>query len=392
MDSTWSVGPFVIQEKWGLYAASAAISYVMLRTFVKKKKLDAHVFDVLWNGFFIFLIVWKISYALFHPLHTFQHPLSLLYFSGGDKGVILGIIAATAYFAWKSSRSSFLFAYYIEMTLFTVLIAFGSYRLFVWLFYSFNDFKLLLTALLPFAILYYLLKSKDRAASLFLFSLAEIGIFFKKNNGFMFAWELVFHSAAALICLFLLAIQSKATIKKLIPIVLLGSLILWAGYDFFGADSVQLKQERAEETGVLKGDRAPDFTLASLTGEEVRLSDFRGKRVILNFWAAWCPPCRAEMPHMQKYYEDFHEDDNVVIVGVNVTATERHPDIVRSFVNENGITFPILLDEKREVTSEYEVVAYPTSFFIDEWGTIQSKIIGPMDREQMQKHVRNMNR
>lgn len=213
-----------------------------------------------------------------------------------------------------------------------------------------------------------------------------------KNNGLMFAWELVFHSAAALICLFLLAIQSKATIKKLIPIVLLGSLILWAGYDFFGADSVQLKQERAEETGVLKGDRAPDFTLASLTGEEVRLSDFRGKRVILNFWAAWCPPCRAEMPHMQKYYEDFHEDDNVVIVGVNVTATERHPDIVRSFVNENGITFPILLDEKREVTSEYEVVAYPTSFFIDEWGTIQSKIIGPMDREQMQKHVRNMNR
>ena len=74
-----------------------------------------------------------------------------------------------------------------------------------------------------------------------------------------------------------------------------------------------------EEVGLGKNQLAPDFTLYNLQGEKLTLSELRGKRVVLNFWATWCPPCKAEMPHMQKYYAKYSEEDNVEIVGVNLT-------------------------------------------------------------------------
>lgn len=198
-----------------------------------------------------------------------------------------------------------------------------------------------------------------------------------------------------MICLFFPWFQSKERflllLKRVVPVGLLGSLILWASYDFvrsfelFHAES----EQETVETGITKGDVAPDFELVSLQGESVKLSDFRGKRVILNFWATWCPPCRAEMPDMQKYYEFSGEADNTVILGVNVTKTESNPDRVHEFADKHGITFPILLDESSEVTNTYEVVAYPTSFFIDE-GVIRYKKVGPMNLEFMRNQVRNM--
>lgn len=389
MGDAWVVGPFVIQQKWVLYAASIAISYVMLRGFIKKKTLDIHVLDSLWNGFFIFLFIWKISYALFHPFQVIQNPLSLLYFTGGDKGVILGMLGTMLYLYWKSKRSSLAFSYYMETALFAVLTALGSYRLLVWAFLSLSDFFLLLTALLSFAILFYLLKSKNGMISFLLAAIAEIGIFILKSRSFMAVWELAFYSILIFICLIFIVVQSRNTVKKLLPIVLLGSMVLWMGYDFIRSNS-QFEHEKNQTVGLLEGNLAPDFTLSSLEGEAIRMSDFRGKRVILNFWATWCPPCRAEIPDMQKYYEDYHETDNVVIVGVNVTATESHSDIVRSFVKEMKMTFPVLLDEQRKVTSEYEVIAYPTSYFIDEQGVIRSKAVGPMNLEYMKKQVNNM--
>ena len=73
-----------------------------------------------------------------------------------------------------------------------------------------------------------------------------------------------------------------------------------------------------EEVGLKKDQLAPNFTLFNLEGQDVTLSELRGKRVVLNFWATWCPPCEAEMPHMQRYYEKYAKEDNVEIVGVNL--------------------------------------------------------------------------
>ena len=392
MGDAWFIGPFLIQEKWALYVVS-----------IKKKALDIRMLDALWNGFFVFLMVWKASYALFHPINVIQHPMSLLYFTGGDKGVMLGVISVLLYFFWKSKRSTFSFSRYMECGLFAILTALGSYRLFVWMFYLMDEWYLLITALLPFVLMFYLLKSEDWLASLLLFSLAEFIFSYVKNGStlsFALSWEPLFYFVVAIICLLCIAFRSRnsffSTLKKFVPILLLGGLMLWGGYDFVRSfersDAVKSKQESDETIGITQGSLAPNFSLISLHGEEMNLSDFRGKHVILNFWASWCPPCRAEMPDMQAYYHNYREDDNVIILAVNLTATERHLDTVRSFANEIGITFPILLDEQSEVANLYEVVAYPTSYFIDEQGTIQSKVVGPMNREYMLKQVKKMNR
>lgn len=130
---------------------------------------------------------------------------------------------------------------------------------------------------------------------------------------------------------------------------------------------------------VQTGDKAPDFTLQTLNGEEVSLSDYRGEKVLINFWATWCPPCRAEMPDMQQLYED----EDVNILAVNLTETEAGLQNVESFIDEFGITFPIPLDEKVDVAHAYGVQPIPTSFFIDREGIVHSISIGPMTYDYM---------
>lgn len=138
--------------------------------------------------------------------------------------------------------------------------------------------------------------------------------------------------------------------------------------------------------GLNQGDIAPDFQLQTLDGEQVKLSDYRGSRVMLNFWATWCPPCRAEMPDMER----FHQDKEVVVLAVNLTDTESTIKQVKDFVNEYSLTFPILLDEVIEVANTYAVQPIPTSFMIDSNGIIQFKTFGPLNYEQMVQEFEKM--
>ena len=141
--------------------------------------------------------------------------------------------------------------------------------------------------------------------------------------------------------------------------------------------------------GLDAGNRAPDFTLTDINGETVKLSDYRGKKVLLNFWGTWCPPCKAEMPHMQKYYEKF-KDEGIEILAVNATVTESSPDNVAKFVEDYGLTFTIPLDEKNQVSSLYEILSFPTSFFIDSDGVIRSGAIGGMTEEFIGNELRKL--
>lgn len=131
---------------------------------------------------------------------------------------------------------------------------------------------------------------------------------------------------------------------------------------------------------------APDFELTTLNGEKVILSDYQGKKVILNFWATWCPPCKAEMPHMQKFYEKY-KDQGVEILAVNLTSQDKGVDKVKAFVEENGLTFPILLDEEGVVGQNYQIATIPTSYMIDTEGNIVKKVVGPMDEEMMESLI-----
>lgn len=147
----------------------------------------------------------------------------------------------------------------------------------------------------------------------------------------------------------------------------------------------------ATEEGLAKGEVAPDFELTALDGETVKLSDYRGKKVILNFWTSWCPPCRAEMPHMQTYYENQAETDNAEILAVNLTTDDRGLDKVTGFIEEYNITFPIPMDKKGEVGALYQAVTIPTTYMIDTEGRVQNKIVGPMDENLMEDYIANMN-
>ena len=123
---------------------------------------------------------------------------------------------------------------------------------------------------------------------------------------------------------------------------------------------------------------APDFFLRTLNGRSVRLSDYRGKTVVLNFWASWCPPCRREMPDFQTLWEERGPSgpDDLVILAVNLLPEDTIA-AAEGFVDEFGLTFPILLDTSRgEVAQRYGVQALPATFFIDRDGIVRTTALG----------------
>lgn len=139
-----------------------------------------------------------------------------------------------------------------------------------------------------------------------------------------------------------------------------------------------------ESSGAVKeGNTVPSVEVSTLDGEVVNLADYRGQKVILNFWATWCPPCIAEMPHMQDYYDNEARDQNVEILAVNLTSKDNGMDKIESFVDDYGMTFPVLLDESGVLGDEFQAFTIPTTYLIDEEGVIQRKLMGPMDRDMM---------
>jgi len=144
------------------------------------------------------------------------------------------------------------------------------------------------------------------------------------------------------------------------------------------------------EAGINEGQLAPDFQLQNLSGESVKLSDYKGKKVILNFWASWCPPCKAEMPHMEQFYKE-HKNSDISLVSVNLTNAEKSMSSVKQFMNDYKLTFPILLDKDGMIGNEYQAITIPTSYIIDSTGVIQKRIVGPMDQETMNDLIRKTN-
>ncbi|MGE5675076.1 MAG: TlpA family protein disulfide reductase [Mycobacterium leprae] len=132
----------------------------------------------------------------------------------------------------------------------------------------------------------------------------------------------------------------------------------------------------AVRIGLAVGNRAPDFTLPTLGGAKVQLSSLRGKPVLVNFWATWCPPCRQEMPDIQAYYTE-HEGQ-VEIVAVNLTEQERSVGAVAQFMTDRQFTFPVYLDQNGDTANRYAVQAVPTSYFIDKDGIIRASAKGAM--------------
>lgn len=167
-------------------------------------------------------------------------------------------------------------------------------------------------------------------------------------------------------------------------LILLAGL-LWIGFSAAPQGSTTSGKIPAPQAGFL----SPDFTLTTLNGETIRLFDLRGRVILLNIWASWCPPCRAEMPAMQRVWEEYRAQ-GVVVLAVNATSQDTLAD-AQAFVAENGLTFPIPLDTEGEVTRLYRVSSLPTSFFIGADGVIREVVIGgPMAEALLRSRIEEL--
>jgi thiol-disulfide isomerase/thioredoxin len=140
------------------------------------------------------------------------------------------------------------------------------------------------------------------------------------------------------------------------------------------------------EIGTSPGDRAPGFTLPDLTGSPKSLSDYHGKLLFLNFWATWCPPCKAEIPEMARFYRE-HADNPVEIAAVNLTASESGIEAVKTFVRERNIPFPVLIDDQNIAEFLFQVTAVPTTFVISPEGIILGKKTGSVNAAWMKRQL-----
>jgi peroxiredoxin len=134
--------------------------------------------------------------------------------------------------------------------------------------------------------------------------------------------------------------------------------------------------------------KAPEFSLKDLSGRSVVFSSFRGKVVLLNFWATWCPPCLAEMPSFRKIYGEMKSRGLEVIA----VSTDRSVNDARGFADKKGLDFTILMDEGRLVTKLYKVFSLPTTFLIDRNGVIVEKFFGEYDwaDQEMRKKIEKL--
>lgn len=154
-------------------------------------------------------------------------------------------------------------------------------------------------------------------------------------------------------------------------------IVFWGGIGLLAASLIF--------AGIVKLQTATpkDFSLLALDGSTIRLSEMRGKTVVLNFWASWCVPCTEEMPELESFYKA-HQGGNIVVIGVNVGEK---PDVARGFVAKEGVTFPIALDEDTSVATSYGMRGLPMTVVIDPMGLIHWNRLGQLTRPILEAHL-----
>jgi len=135
---------------------------------------------------------------------------------------------------------------------------------------------------------------------------------------------------------------------------------------------------------VIGAEMAPNFQLQTPDRTTLSLKDLKGKKVVLNFWATWCPPCKEEIPELVSFYKNNH--DQVEILAVHVDNNQN----IKEFVQQYGMKFPVVIDRNSLVSNLYGVFVVPTTFFIDENGYVRARHIGPLNQEQLHNYLKQM--
>jgi peroxiredoxin len=147
--------------------------------------------------------------------------------------------------------------------------------------------------------------------------------------------------------------------------------------------------EASEKRIVIEGEKAANFTLKSVEGKEINLSDYYGKVVVVNFWTTWCTYCQEEMEELINFSSEM-KSSHVELLGVNVTSSEKGEQAVVQFVNGLDLPFHVGLDIKGEVSKMYQIIGIPTTFIIDREGIVRKKILGPITAEMLKGYISQM--
>ena len=165
-------------------------------------------------------------------------------------------------------------------------------------------------------------------------------------------------------------------------------LAIGIGWAFASRSTINATHIEMPQSSPKEGFTAPDFTSDLMGGGQVTLTALRGKVVLVNLWASWCPPCRAEMPAIEKAYRAF-KPQGFEVLAVNATNQDSET-AATTFIKELDLTFPIPLDPKGEVSTQYGLRGLPSSFIIDRKGIIRSVVVGPMSEALLQSKVEEL--
>lgn len=177
-------------------------------------------------------------------------------------------------------------------------------------------------------------------------------------------------------------------IRKYSYLSLLFFLLFTIGILYSNTDDVFHEVEQAiatataESYGVFEGEMAFPFTLIDDKGNEVNLKDLRGKRVIVNFFASWCPPCQEEMPLLVELERQL-DAEKEILLGVNMTSQEKNVKDVQVFMDHYNASFPVVYDKDGKVMKDYRIIGIPTTIVVNENGMIERRINGMITEEML---------
>ena len=187
----------------------------------------------------------------------------------------------------------------------------------------------------------------------------------------------------------------KEKTKKIVLLaVIIVLIILSAVFWYFNKKNINVlpaPSNQRTQTDENTSEKAPDITVTDINGNKVKLSDFTGKTVVLNFFSSHCPPCRQEIPDFQKAYQKYSKDDGIEFLFVSIIgALGEKKDDAKNYFNKNNFNLPLYLDEDASASDAFGVSSVPHTFIIDKDGTIKRSNLGMMDYETLQSEIEKL--